>query len=295
MKILHDHGEKSVIHRRFETRTECTVGPDKSKPAHFANLSATWRFLQGRALPVMGNLHAASRGPHDRCVGLPSFSNTPMIMSVRFVTRSAMLAARATVDPDRTCMDQDAIQKIAQEIAEQLSNYSWQLLVVQAVLTVFAFGAGILFGEYCRTRAAKTDVDGPNRSQIHATAPTLDENWREREWANLRRMKLEVLLAKMHDCEHFAEQIAISSAGAQERDPLSELEVITTLYFPELKIEVDSFLDQCRERRTEAPSTTENVTKNKKMVQEDFKSARHQLSAAAQNLTTQIMGVTGQA
>ena len=40
----------------------------------------------------------------------------------------------------------------------------------------------------------------------------------------------------MHDCERFVAEIAISSAGPQEWDPISELEVITTLYFPELKI-----------------------------------------------------------
>src|SRR3981081_1640552 len=108
---------------------------------------------------------------------------------------------------------------------------------------------------------------------------------------NLRRVKLEVLLAKVHDCEHFAEQIAISSTGEQERDPLSELEVITTLYFPELKFEVDGYLDQCRTRRTEALATPKNVTEQTDRT--DFKSARDQLSAAAQSLTTQIMGVTG--
>jgi hypothetical protein len=77
----------------------------------------------------------------------------------------------------------------------------------------------------------------------------------------------------------------------QERDPLSELEVITTLYFPELKSEVDGYLDRCRARKTEALTITESVTS--KMVLEDLKSAREKLSAATQSLTTQIMGVTG--
>jgi hypothetical protein len=188
-------------------------------------------------------------------------------------------------------MDQDTIQKIAREIAEHLPNYSWQLLFVQTMLTMLAFGAGILFGQYFRMRTTKTEVEGPDQLGNNAAGTMLGENWREREWANLRRIKLEVLLNKMHDCEHFVEEIAISSVDAPERDPLSELEVITTLYFPELKTEVDGYLDQCRARRTEALTTTENVTT--KMVHEDFKSARDQLSAAAQSLTTQIMGVTG--
>jgi hypothetical protein len=189
-------------------------------------------------------------------------------------------------------MDQDTIQEIANEIAAHLPNYSWQLLFVQVVLTVLAFGAGILFGEHFRMiRATKTTVDAPEGPQIHSTAPTLEEDWREREWANLRRMKLEVLVAKVHDCEHFVEKTAISPAGPQERDPLSELEVITTLYFPELKVEVDTYLDQCRARRTETQNGTAKVTGD--TDQGVFRSARNKLSAAAQSLTTQIMGVTG--
>jgi hypothetical protein len=59
-------------------------------------------------------------------------------------------------------MDQDTIQKIANEIAAHLPNYSWQHLLVQVVLTVLAFGAGILFGEHFRMiRAPKTMVDAP--------------------------------------------------------------------------------------------------------------------------------------
>ena len=85
----------------------------------------------------------------------------------------------------------------------------------------------------------------------------------------------------MHDCEHFVEKNATNAAAAQERDPLSELEVITTLYFPELKSEVDGYLDRCRARQTEALTNTESVTS--KLVLEEFKSARDKLSAAAQS------------
>jgi hypothetical protein len=91
-------------------------------------------------------------------------------------------------------MDHDTIQKIAQEIAQHLSNYSWQLLTVQVMLTVLAFASGVLFGEYHRTRAARTPVDGPGQLRDDTAERTLEqENWRKSEWANLRRTKLEVL------------------------------------------------------------------------------------------------------
>jgi hypothetical protein len=189
-------------------------------------------------------------------------------------------------------MDQDTIQQIAQEIVKHLPSYSWQPLIVQMVLTVLAFVGGIFFGESFRRRVTK--ADRPDRLRDQTTEETLgEEDWRRREWANLRRIKVEVLLKTMHDCEHLVEPIALGAAGLQHRDPLSELDVITTLYFPELKNEVDGYLDRCRARRSEALTTKENGTKETDRA--DFKSARDQLSAAAQSLTAQIMGVTGSA
>jgi len=183
-------------------------------------------------------------------------------------------------------MDQDTIQKIAQEIAPHLSNYSWQLLTVQVVLTVLAFASGVLFGEYHGTRASKTPVDGPSQFRDDTAERTLEqENWRKREWANLRRTKLEGLLNKMHDCEHYVSQNAAWQATRwAERDPLSELEVITTLYFPELKVEVDGFLRQCRAQSQVGIDTN----------RADFKTARDRLGASAQILTSEIMGIGNQ-
>src|SRR5579864_5157172 len=105
-------------------------------------------------------------------------------------------------------MDQDTIQKIAQEVAKQLPSYSWQLLAVQVMFMIFAFGGGFFFGVYLETRgknsAIKDDVDvQPQLRSNMVETEIRHEDWRIREWANLRRVKLEVLLAKMHDCEKF--------------------------------------------------------------------------------------------
>jgi hypothetical protein len=183
-------------------------------------------------------------------------------------------------------MDQDTIQKIAQETAHVLSNYSWQLLAVQAVLTVLAFASGVLFGVYHRTQVSKTQVDSPRTFKNGTVDETLgQENWRKREWAHLRRTKLEVLLSKVHDCEHYVSQNAASQATRwEERDPLSELEIMKTLYFPELKGEIDDFLHQCRAQNKVTIDTSRT----------DFKTARDRLDAAAQILTTEIMGIGDQ-
>jgi hypothetical protein len=153
------------------------------------------------------------------------------------------------------------------------------------VLTIFAFCGGMIFADRIRARVTKQSSDAPK--PIHETSAAgtaFDEGWREREWANLRRTKLEVLVDRMHDCENFVGE----TAAASERDPLSELHVITILYFPELKNEVDRFLDLCRAHRSEA-SKDEGVASTIETA--GFRSARDQLSAAAQHLTIRIMGV----
>ena len=180
-------------------------------------------------------------------------------------------------------MDQDTIQTLAQEIARQLPTWSWQALVFQMVLTILAFGAGIVFAQK-RSQSAAPKIDSPDSLRAKtAEGAVLDEGWREREWAKLRRIKLEVLVNRVHHCERFGEQTAGSEVN--ERDPLAELQVITTMYFPELKAEVDRYLERCRAWRSAA------TTGSREFGSADVEAARDQLSAAAQSLTTRIMGV----
>ena len=180
-------------------------------------------------------------------------------------------------------MDQDTIQTLAQEIARQLPTWSWQALVFQMVLTILAFGAGIVFAQK-RSQSATSKIDSSDSLRAKtAEGAVLDEGWREREWAKLRRIKLEVLVNRAHHCERFGEQTAGSEVN--ERDPLAELQVITTMYFPELKAEVDRYLERCRAWRSGA------TTGSREFGSADVEAARDQLSAAAQSLTTRIMGV----
>jgi hypothetical protein len=182
-------------------------------------------------------------------------------------------------------MDQDTIQTLAQEIARQLPTWSWQAVLFQMVLTILAFGAGIVFAQR-RSQSTAREIDSPESLRAKtAEGAVLDKGWREREWANLRRIKLEVLVNRMHDCGRFGEPTVGSEVN--ERDPLAELQVITTLYFPELKGEVDRYLESCRAWRSGAPRTTGTG----ELGSADVEAARNQLSAAAQSLTTRIMGV----
>jgi hypothetical protein len=64
------------------------------------------------------------------------------------------------------------------------------------------------------------------------------EDWAAREWKNLRRLKLEELLTKMHEADNFLEFLRIESIYGRvvhdRSDPIGAFETIGKLYFPEL-------------------------------------------------------------
>jgi hypothetical protein len=116
---------------------------------------------------------------------------------------------------------------------------------------------------YFRTRgqnlATKHDFD-ELKKQLKANTELVENiksevcqrDWAQREWTNLRRIKLEALLEKMHDCKAFLNvqrrKAIKGEIEAQERDKWSELDDIGTLYFRELKNEVDNFSNKCIEQ-----------------------------------------------
>jgi len=156
-------------------------------------------------------------------------------------------------------MDEVTIQKIAAEVVRHLPSYPWLVL-----LTLVAAGAGAFFGEYFKTRgknlATKADFESL-QGQLRATTQTVEtiksevaqKDWARREWANLRRIKLEALLEKVHECGvHLSRLYDPAYEGkpaTPEPDCISEADVLAALYFPELKSEADRFTLSCREQR----------------------------------------------
>jgi hypothetical protein len=157
-------------------------------------------------------------------------------------------------------MDEVTIQKIAAEVVRHLPSYPWLVL-----LTLVAAGAGAFFGGYCKTTgknlATKADLESLQK-QLRATTQTVEtiksevaqkNDWARREWANLRRIKLEALLEKVHECGvHLSRLYDPAYEGkpaTPEADCISEADVLAALYFPELKSEADRFTLSCREQR----------------------------------------------
>jgi hypothetical protein len=152
-------------------------------------------------------------------------------------------------------MDQETIRAIAAQVASKLSSHAWVLLLIQSAVLVVAAGAGAFFGEYFKTRgkhlATKADFDALQK-QLRANTELVEtikaevgqRDWARREWTNLRRIKLEALLAAVDNCEFYLERYrgaAIEGRTLEERDPHGELDTIATLYLRELHNEISHF------------------------------------------------------
>jgi hypothetical protein len=121
----------------------------------------------------------------------------------------------------------------------------------------------VLGTSYLRTRgqnlATKHDFDELQK-QLKANTELVEaiksevgqKDWAEREWTNLRRTKLEALLEKMHESVAVIDRLGNRAVSgeyeAAEHDPVSHLEAIGVLYFPELYNEIYRFCQQCRQQ-----------------------------------------------
>jgi hypothetical protein len=90
----------------------------------------------------------------------------------------------------------------------------WLQVVLIALFTTLTAGVGSFAGAYLKIRgtnlATKSDfIDLQN--QLRANTELVETikaevgqwDWMQREWTNLRRVKLEALLDKLHECEEY--------------------------------------------------------------------------------------------
>jgi hypothetical protein len=141
-------------------------------------------------------------------------------------------------------MEPGLIKKITKQIVQYLPTYSWASLAVQVLLTIVAAGLGAFLSEYLKTRgqhlATKADFDSL-QAQLRANTELVEtvkaevnqKDLIKREWRNLRCLKLEQLLTKLHDCEDYLNQLmhdTIDRKVLPARNPLGELTTIANLY-----------------------------------------------------------------
>ena len=116
-------------------------------------------------------------------------------------------------------------------------------------------------GSYFRTRgqnlATKHDFEElqkqlkANTKRVEAIKSEVSQrDWAQREWTNLRRIKLEALLEKMHECESYLDRLRDAAYSGlvpkERRDVIDEFDAISNMYFPELREETFDFSQECR-------------------------------------------------
>jgi hypothetical protein len=137
------------------------------------------------------------------------------------------------------------------------------LMILNVVIAALVSALTALGISYFRTRgqnlATKHDFD-ELLNQLKANTQLVEmiksevgqRDWAQREWTTLRRVKLEALLEKMHECEAYVDRRRDSAMDGKvstpERDPVSELDALKSLYFPELENEVYRFTLVCRQQ-----------------------------------------------
>jgi hypothetical protein len=216
-------------------------------------------------------------------------------------------------------MDKETIQQIATEVVARLP-FGARYSVVYGVITVLIAGLGVWFGSFLKAKgqnfATKQDFNELKRQLKENTelvetikSEVSQRDWAQREWTNLRRIKLEAVLEKMHECEVFLDQrrdAALQGKAGTSSNCIFELEAIATLYFPELKNEVDQFARTCRKDHIEivkfgqavlnarGDKTSEDAAVEGYKSQwnfEEFRLGQNTLIAAARSLLERIMNV----
>jgi hypothetical protein len=216
-------------------------------------------------------------------------------------------------------MDKDTIQQIAAQVVAQLPL--GLLMIVNLVIAALVSALTALGVSYFRTRgqnlATKHDFVELLK-QLRANTELVEtiksevsqRDWAQRERTNLRRIKLEALLEKMHECEEYLDRrrhtAAEGRAATPERDCISELQALTTLYFPELKNEVDQYVLICRKHLFRAIRFGQDVLNagNDATARDaafqvfssqwnftEFRVTQNTLTAAARSLLERIMNV----
>jgi hypothetical protein len=198
-------------------------------------------------------------------------------------------------------------------------------LVVYVVVAALVGAVAALGTSYFRIRgqnlATKHDFDElkrqlkDNTELVEAIKSEVGQkDWAQREWTNLRRIKLEALFDKMHECDAELERrhlaVVQGSPLKEERDYINEfvnpLQTISTLYLPELSIQTGEFYARCLRGHFAVVALDQNLrdagddSAARERAYDDFNriwkpdkrlNARYALEEAARTFLERIMGV----
>ena len=155
-------------------------------------------------------------------------------------------------------MSEALLRELAEKIAREQFLSQWPIYLL---MLAFAFVGGALasyFGSYFKKRgealATKSDFYDL-LTQLKATTVVTEEvkskvsrlDWTTKERTILRRTKLEELLLKLHELADWQDTQRWSHIYSNETNttisPLPKITLLLVLYFPELRIEVSTYLN----------------------------------------------------
>jgi hypothetical protein len=154
-------------------------------------------------------------------------------------------------------MNPDLIRTIATEIVQQTLLDNWLFYATIALLTVVSSIASAYAIEYAKTRgkalATRADFD-LLLDQVSQTTKVTNKisqdishsDWALKEYKVLRRIKLEELLTTTYDAIDWLDKHKDSNIfdgdEIKTSSPITKARIIGTLYFPELKQNIDDLV-----------------------------------------------------
>ncbi|WP_438391679.1 hypothetical protein [Caballeronia sp. DA-9] len=130
--------------------------------------------------------------------------------------------------------------------------------LISLILTFIVAGGGAYFGSYLREKgkslATKEDIGNITTIVEQVKVEIARQDWAQREWTQLRRIKLEELLTAAQGRSRyvFAVETAAAACKLTEEDPTVQLETLAALYFPELEKTIRQFVSVGNEKLTNA-------------------------------------------
>ena len=218
-------------------------------------------------------------------------------------------------------MDDQTVRNLAEQLSHYLPGYSWSDLILQVVIIVIAAGIGAFCGEYLRNRgrhlATRADFSSLQQ-QLRANTEMIAQvessiaqrDCAQREWAVLRRQKLETLLQKAHTFDDYLERAVDLSFDGRlitELSPEGEIATLGVLYIPELQRELTVLLERgaqsLKEIQTFAraiaaakddPANRDEILKKHRetIMRPEFKAAVDELRTAARPVLLKISGLS---
>jgi hypothetical protein len=241
---------------------------------------------------------------------LPSYSWTTLVIQVVLTGAVAAVAAYWGAYFKKTG-EHLATKAHFEEILRQLGERTNLVETIKAGVAKSQLEANTKLVETIKAEVALSQVEASTKIVEKVRSELAQRDWAVREWANLRRAKIEELMGKVNACrEYLVEHVNAAYHGQElpKGDPIDDLESIARLYFPELKDEAEAFLKMHRHlvfegrklyfalaRGEEAKELKSAFAANAAITkQKESPRVSEKLTEAARELLEKIMGIRPQ-